>query len=1015
MGENESGSHYRVLGLAIDIDGCGFALIDKGSHEILEMGTHLWDAPQNPQTKVSLASKRRDARSARRNNERTKSRQSHCLSLLKGAGLVPSDAGKGWMQSRKGDRPILELRAAGLDRTLTDRELSQVLYSLSGRRGYIPHGMGDLSDGDGDGDDRKVLSAVVANERELEEGDYRTVGEMLYRKGRSRNKGGDYSLCVHGSLIADEARQVLEAQRRLGNGKATDDLERRYLDCLKWEKRTLDHDERVYEQVGRCVYFPEERRAAKADLSSELCRAYERLGHLLVVREDGTEEALDHRHREGYVGVLFSPCGLRGNKDCKVTYRRIRRDLGLGARDVFKGVDPQDEAKEPFAPKAWRSMRKSGLSESLMVRMLEDHALADGICEALTYASTEESLRMRLDALGLDITDAEVDEICGRVPFNGRAFNGYGTRSRKALDMLVGAFEDESVRTLAEAEEATGLRARRLAKEDAVRGTVLPPYNCCDPGCRNPVVLRAMGRMRRVVNAITRIYGVPDEIHVRVERRLRQSKHEKGEYERRQKQNEKANERCRNLAAGILGCDESEVSEDVVQKISLREEQGCKDVYTDETIDLERLVRDEGYCEFDHILPYARTADDSRRNRVLVLAKSNQDKGERTPYEWMIQDAGRGAPDWEEFKARMLESKGLAYKRRNLLTTDLSRERESWYIGRNLSDRSHMAVAARRYLEDSLLFPEGAREQHVLMVTRGAIAGLRHSWGIEDRRHDKSGSRDERRRATEACVVAACNASAIKRAAELRKVGPETYRHLRRDALADSQPWPTFAREVRELREHVIPTRKVEHGATGGVLHDTLYRFDGIDDSKGQKAILVAKGAPKVSGNYVLEGDGSARMIDGMAFLQLWQDPDARPNGKVKGSWYIDPVYYIDIPAVRNGVYQPRMLRSGIARNAWKTVPVAAQGHAPLILFRGDVFAVNGLLARFVRLGIGSGKLNVVNPADGTELRHFPPVSKWGRASDVHVIEEDVLGHCYQREDVRRMLDATRALVKEGS
>lgn len=91
--------HDLVLGLDPGIASCGFALLDMTDHKILEMGTHLFDTPQEDKTKVSLAVTRRAARSSRRNNLRTKNRQKHCLELLQKAGLVPQDVTKSWFQS----------------------------------------------------------------------------------------------------------------------------------------------------------------------------------------------------------------------------------------------------------------------------------------------------------------------------------------------------------------------------------------------------------------------------------------------------------------------------------------------------------------------------------------------------------------------------------------------------------------------------------------------------------------------------------------------------------------------------------------------------------------------------------------------------------------------------------------------------------------------------------------------------------------------------------------------------
>ena len=254
------------------------------------MGAHLFHAPQESKTKVSLAVGRRNARSARRNNARTKNRQKHCFSLLKSHGIVPEESAKEWLQSKKGDKPIIDLRVDGLDRVLEDREFAQVLYSLSGRRGYFPNGEGDGKDA---GDDSgKVLSALAQNDRQLEESGCRTVGEFLLQKGRSRNRAGAYENCVRNSQIVDEAHKIFEAQRSLGNLKASKDFEDAYVENITWRAINSDYDDLVYGRVGACSYFKEEKRAARADLSFELCRAYEKLGHIVMVDSEGNESSL---------------------------------------------------------------------------------------------------------------------------------------------------------------------------------------------------------------------------------------------------------------------------------------------------------------------------------------------------------------------------------------------------------------------------------------------------------------------------------------------------------------------------------------------------------------------------------------------------------------------------------------------------------------------------------------------------------------------------------------------------
>ena len=977
---------YYILGLDPGIGSCGFALLDTNNHEILEMGSHLFSAPQKEKTHESLAAVRRAARSSRRNNDRTKARQKHCIALLTEAHVVPEDANNKWFQSTKGDLPLLQLRAEGLDRLLSRREFAQILFCLSGRRGYIPHGEGRPSDAtsSGDEDSGKVLKAISENKALMAAKNYRTVGEMFYAENGSRNSGGNYSHCVLNSQIVAEVKALFSAQRALGNNIATNELENKYLDNLTWEKSSIDHDARVYSLVGYCSYFPEEKRAARADLSSELCNAYERLNHLRMADADGGEMALTSEQVQKYIEILFAPSVSKG-KHAKVTYARIRKDLDLPASIHFKHIPAEREkSTEPYAPIAWRCYRSHGVPQDLLEKFLNNHSLADSVSEALTYASTEDSLRTRLEPLELDET--EIGALL-RLPFSGKLFKGYGSRSLKALRMLIDAFEDPAVTTLSEAEQACGLFAKRQG-DNFPRSNALPSYDAYDTECNNPVVLRAMSRMRRIVNAIVKRYGVPDEIHIELGTELKLPKRVRAEIDKRQRHNEAQNKQYREIAASYLGIEPEAVPRKLVEKLALHEQQNQKDAYSGETIALERLLTEEHYCEIDHVLPFSRTADNTRNNRVLVLSHNNQNKRERTPYEWMTSGEPN-APSWDQFRAHVIANGKYGNKKKYeyLLNESLDEDTQNRFIKRNLNDTRYMSKAVKSYLEDCLLFPDDGLKQHVVAVAGGATGMLRHVWGLNFGKGNTKDRSDDRHHAVDACVIAACSRSAIQAIANATKYGKKPSR------LSDSQPWPTFAEDVIEKRKTVVPTRMVSHGVTGRAFEDTNYRFDGVTDDKKKLAILYAKGKSVKKGNVVVGVDGNAHLVDGMAFLRLWLDPNAK---KGKGKWYAEPVYYADIPAMRNGSYVPRAAKVFVARRAWENVPDAAMVGTPIVLYRGDVLSVDGCIARYKGFNINTCSLSFEPLVEGQSNSQILTLGKWGSFTNVKVVEEDCLGHCYR-------------------
>lgn len=985
-----------VLGLDIGIGSLGWCLLDKAQGKIVGGGVHLWDVPQEAKTKVSLAAGRRAARSSRRRLDRAKVRRKRCLNLLREFGLVPENADAGWLQSGKGDAPVLQLRKEGLDRLLTDREFAQVLYSLNAHRGYIPHGEVPSRGQDVDSDDaegKKVLSAIRQNRDRLAEGGWRTAGEMLAAKERCRNHGGDYEFCVNIDMLVDEVRALFAAQRSLGGEKAGAELMERFVEVMRWEKKSSDYDARVYKTVGKCVYFPDsyagaddgEYRAATSTLSFEMCRAFEQVNHCVVIHGFGQEAPLPAEIRRWAIETLFSPAPIKGNKDCKVTYGTIRKKMDLPSTARFKGVAFDSEGEKISDPKCWAYLRKA-LSPDLMVFLRENRTLTDAVCEALTFASNAESLAGRLSEL--DLTDAQLQELM-TLPYSKKLFKGYGKRSLKALDLLIDQFGDyESITTLSKAESSAGLFERRLESPD--RGAKLPPYTDFDPTCRNPVVLRSASRVRHMVNAIVAKYGMPDEVHIELARDLKHSAKEKAAIDKANNASRKKANALKAQAAEFV--DPDSIKGKLLTKLLLWDEQGERDVYVDQHIDFERMLKDPEYCEVDHILPLSRTCDDSRMNKVLVLRKSNQDKLQRTPYEWLSAE-GR----WEAFAQRISMDKRIPPKKKEkLLETNLDAELENKFIKRNLNDTRYASRAMMNFIEQYLEFPESGSKSHVVAVAGGATGALRSAWGLR-----KSREEDDCHHFVDAAVVAACDRGAVQAVAKASAEKRLFDKAERKRLFTRTQPWDGFREEVESFKRKVIPTRMIDHKVSGRLYLDSLYSFKGIDP-KSRKALLEKKraGTPEsaTASNFVLCEDGkTVKLPDGQAFLRLWWDPEAKVRGrKEAGRFLAEPVYYADLSALKAGTYTPRFIpSSSCARSAWPEVPERARNHH-VVIFQGDAIVVNGVVGRYHSIDIATCAWKVHDIRSGKHLKTYGTIAGISSPENIKVLSEDLLGESFE-------------------
>lgn len=983
---------YLVFGFDLGIGSLGWSVYDLANQRIVALNTLTFPVPQAPKTKESLAAQRSEYCRSRRMRDRRQLRMRLCLRILVAAGLIeqPRDenggvsykSGRKAMQPRKGERDPLYYRVKGLDKLLTDRELARAVYSLCGHRGYIDRGEGILGEGAaGNKEDGKVRDALKKNAKVMREGGYRTVGEMLVKRAladhepiRSRNKGGDYSLCVTNAQLCDELRKLFERQRALGNEKATDELCKRLIDeCMTYLTDCTEQERRTYKSVSLCPCFGEEgeKAAPRACLASEMTSAYESLRNVRVVSRRGAKgEPLTDEVVEKCIERIFS-AKPGGEAATRLTYAKLRKMLDLGEGGTFKGVPKASEKKrDVYVAQAWNSFR-AYLSEPILSKLKEDRDLADAVSCALTYSSTKKTLCgiLRGEA-DVPIPDAylaplealsveEIEEI-ESLPYGSKVFSGYGSRSLCALRLILSHFV-AGAQSLTEILENTGLRAKEEEAGALERCELLCKYSDFDPQCKNPVVLRAMANFRRVVNALVKRYGRPAEIHLELANELKKPKRVRDKIDKAYRKRKDANEGRAELAAGLLGCAPADVPYKVLMKLEFLEEQNDRDAYTGAVINKRRLVCDSEYAQIDHIVPYSLSYDDSRANKVVVLAKTNQDKGNRTPYEWL-----GGTQAWEELEENVAGMKSLSEHKASLILCKDAAAVSEGFIARNLNDTRYMTRRAAQWLGECLDFADGVTaggeplKNHVVCPAGAITSKLRHLWGLSKKDREK----DNMHHAVDAAIIAACTQSVIQKTAIAYSKRHMVPHEVYKAAMRAAKPWPTFAEEVEALAAKAIPARSPRRRVGGAAFEETTYRVDKADNGNGRAELV---GVKDPCGNCKLDPDGkSARKYGDLAFLQLWWDPQGKARGrKAPGRWLADPVYCADIPdyLAKPKRYKPRSAeKPGMGRNIWPAVPDRALAGGSMKIFPGDMLEVKGELRLFVRYDIKNLSWTLVDP-----------------------------------------------------
>ena len=727
--------HY-TLGLDIGIGSVGWAVLQNDAKgepiRIQDLGVRIFDRAEQPKTGESLAAPRRTARSARRRLRRHRHRLERIRYLLERQNVISRESLAVLYEKGGFTKSPYQLRAEGLDRLLASEEFSRVLIHLAQRRGYQSNSTAEAAKDEKE--TGKVKQALAENQLRMEQGGYRTVGEMMYRDEafwlhnpdgsryhQTRNKAEDYRFTVTRKAILDEVHLLFAAQRRLGSSFASEKLEEQYTEILSGQ-RGFDEGPGgdspfrggIAEKVGVCTFEREtqEPRAAKATYTFEYFKLLQDLNHLRLVDRDGSRELTPEQRETLKAAALQSP---------SLNYGQIRKKLDLADDVLFGGLYYGEKAKEEAEKRKWPQMQSyhkmrmalDKISKGAVKTLTEDQL--NSIGTILTQYKSDDN---RIAAL--EKTDIPAVFYPALLPLS---FSKFGHLSVKAMQKLIPHLEhgeryDQACAAVYGDHRGAVPHEKktRLSLEDMDEIT-------------NPVVRRAVAQTIKVVNAVVRTYGEPDAVRIELAREMSRSHDERNKMQKRQEDNRAANERACQQIEEYKG--DRATGLDIV-KFKLYREQDGVCLYSGKNLDISRLF-EPGYVDVDHIIPYSRCFDDSYRNKVLVLASENRQKGNRLPYEYFGKDETR----WHGFEVRVETLIRDFRKRQKLLKRRLTEEESTAFIRRNLTDTQSITRSIHRLLRDNLAFAESEHSKNPVQAVNGAVtAMLRGRWGIHKIRED---------------------------------------------------------------------------------------------------------------------------------------------------------------------------------------------------------------------------------------------------------------------------------------
>lgn len=728
-----------VLGLDIGIGSVGVGILNKVTGEIIHKNSRIFPAAQAENNLV-----RRTNRQGRRLTRRKKHRIVRLNRLFEESGLITD-----FTKISINLNPY-QLRVKGLTDELSNEELFIALKNMVKHRGISY--LDDASD-DGNSSVGDYAQIVKENSKQLET---KTPGQIQLERYQTYGQlRGDFTVEKDGkkhrlinvfptSAYRSEALRILQTQQEF-NPQITDEFVNRYLEILTGKRKyyhgpgneksrtdygryrtngeTLDNIFGIL--IGKCTFYPEEFRAAKASYTAQEFNLLNDLNNLTVPTET---KKLSKEQKNQIINYVKNEKAMGPAK----LFKYIAKLLSCDVADI-KGYRIDKSGKAEIH--TFEAYRKMKTLETLDIEQMDRETL-DKLAYVLTLNTEREGIQEALEHEFADgsFSQKQVDELVQFRKANSSIF-GKGWHNFSVKLMM------ELIPELYETSEEQMTILTRLGKQKTTSSSNKTKYideKLLTEEIYNPVVAKSIRQAIKIVNAAIKEYGDFDNIVIEMARETNEDD-EKKAIQKIQKANKDEKDAAMLKAANQYN-GKAELPHSVFHghkqlatKIRLWHQQGERCLYTGKTISIHDLINNPNQFEVDHILPLSITFDDSLANKVLVYATANQEKGQRTPYQAL--DSMDDAWSFRELKAFVRESKTLSNKKKEYLLTeeDISKfDVRKKFIERNLVDTRYASRVVLNALQEH--FRAHKIDTKVSVVRGQFTSQLRRHWGIEKTR-----------------------------------------------------------------------------------------------------------------------------------------------------------------------------------------------------------------------------------------------------------------------------------------
>lgn len=662
------------------------------------------------------------------------------------------------------------LKVKALNEKLTKEEMAIILVHYAKKRGY----KSNRDESTESKETGKVLSAIKVNEEIMKEKKYRTVSEMYVNddrfKSKIKNSLNDYKISVTREMYEDEINKVLDAQ--INFGLIDETFKENYLNIWKSQRhysegpgyyykiidgkkekvRSSYGGDLISRMVGTCK-FDKKPRAPKKAYSSELFVVLSKLINLCYKYDDNDYVNLTSEEISKIIELSKNKNEIKYSDIVKVIGKNnIKfKNLQLTKKEYVKFIDnlkkklniskenrvdiynlnEEDSKiynellnkelynKTLFKLEGYHKLRmviKKCFGEESWIKIKDNMEILDELALFCTNYKTNEDIKKHMQNSEVILTDYLDDKFIESLPnFKDHLMLSTDIIRKLIPLMLNGKRYDEAMTELD--------FVHSDLNSDKVKHDLLLPINTVST-IKNQRVIRSLTQTRKVLNAIIKKYGLPKIINIETAKELAKTVQERRDIEKYQLERMEKNNKIKNHLVELgLFSSVDRISGNDLLKYRLWEEQKECCAYSQKPIKIEELFQNN-LVQIDHILPYSRTFNDNYLNKTLVLTKENQDKKDRTPYEWF------GKTDrWSSYEA-YINSLSIPYKKKdNYLLKKLDFDTEREMRDQNLNDTKYISKEFASILKAYL------NVEKVNMYSGSLTAKLRARWGFNRLTH----------------------------------------------------------------------------------------------------------------------------------------------------------------------------------------------------------------------------------------------------------------------------------------